>query len=210
MTCRPDIAFTVGQVAKFCQNSVRIPWKAVRKIISYLSGTIYTELCFQKSDTYPIVGYTDADFGGELDSRCSTSRYAFFIYGNLVSWSNKTQKCVSQSTTEAEYVAASESSKEAVLVKNLFPELIESQQKPVSIFCDNQSAIKSVYNSVFPQRTKHIDIKYYFIRSLQENRVINVSFVPSREQRADIFTKPLPNAYFYKMFSMPGLLEFNP
>ena len=101
----------------------------------------------------------------------------------LVLWSSKRQKCVSQYTTEAEYVAAPHSSKEAVWLSSLLMEIGETSKQPVPIFCDNQSAIQSIRNPSFHQRTKHIYIKYHFIRSLQENQIIDVSFVSSKEQK---------------------------
>ena len=101
----------------------------------------------------------------------------------LVSWSSKRQKLVSQYTTEAEYVAAPHSSKEAVWLSSLLMEIGETSKQPVPIFCDNQSAIQSIRNPSFHQRTKHIYIKYHFIRSLQENQIIDVSFVSSKEQK---------------------------
>ncbi|XP_032798447.1 secreted RxLR effector protein 161-like [Daphnia magna] len=119
ITCRPDISFAVSQVAKFCQNPGRPHWNAVKRILSYLAGTPNLGILFCVNSKQPLVGYTDADYGGDIDSRCSTSGFAFFVYGSLTSWSSRRQKCVSQSTTEAEYVAASETSKEAVRLKSL-------------------------------------------------------------------------------------------
>ena len=207
ITCRPDISFAVSQVAKFCQKPGRAHWNAVKKIIAYLSGTTQRGIVFEKKEGPPIFGYTDADYGGDLDNRYSTSGSTFFVHGNLVSWSSKRQKCVSLSTTEAEYVAASDSSKEAVWLSSLLIEIGETSKQPVPIFCDNQSAIQSIRNPAFHQRTKHIDIKYHFVRSLQENQIIDVSFVPSKEQKADMFTKPLPRSEFNRMCTNLGMYD---
>lgn len=209
ITCRPDISYAVNQVAKFCQNPGRARWSAVKRILSYLSGTTEFGILLGENSDQPLVGYTDADFGGDIDSRCSTSGFTFFVYGSLVSWSSRRQKCVSQSTTEAEYVAASESSKEAVWLKCLLSEIGETEDQPVPILCDNQSAIRSIHNPEFHQRTKHIDIRYHFVRSLQEDGVINVLFVPSKEQKADILTKSLPKPDFEKMRESLGMCENN-
>jgi hypothetical protein len=141
ITCRPDISYAVSQVAKFCQNPGRAHWNAVKKILAYLSGTTELGIMFEKNETSPISGYTDADYGDDLDNRCSTSGSVFFVYGNLVSWSRKRQKCISQSTTEAEYVAASDACKEAVWLSSLLTELGETEEKSVPMYCDNQSAI---------------------------------------------------------------------
>jgi hypothetical protein len=207
ITCRPDISYAVSQVAKFCQNPGRAHWSAVKKILAYLSGTTELGILFEKNETNPISGYTDADYGGDLDNRCSTSGSVFFVYGNLVSWSSKRQKCISQSTTEAEYVAASDACKEAVWLSSLLTELGETEEKSVPMYCDNQSAIQSIRNPAFHQRTKHIDVRYHFIRSLQENGIIDVSYVPSKEQKADILTKPLPKPEFKRMCQQLGLCD---
>lgn len=211
ITCRPDISYAVNQFAKFCQNPGRAHWRAVKRILSYLSGTAeFAGISLGENSNQPLIGYTDADFGGDIDSRCSTSRFAFFVYGSLVSWSSRRQKCVSQSTTESGYVAASESSKEAVWLKCLLFEIRETgdQPVPIPILC-NQSAIRSIHNPKFHQRTKHIDIRYHFVCSLQEDGVINVLFVPSKEQKANILTKALPKPDFEKMRESLGLSEHN-
>jgi hypothetical protein len=205
ITCRPDISFAVSQVAKFCQNPGRAHWNAVKRVLSYLAGTDQFGVYFGPSTAEPLVGYTDADYAGDLDSRCSTSGFAFFVRGSLVAWSSRRQKCVSQSTTEAEYVAASESCKEAVWLKCLLSEFGELDNQPVKILCDNQSAIKSIHNPEFHQRTKHIDVRYHFIRQLQEDGIIDATYVPSKEQKADIFTKPLPKPDFERMRKKLGV-----
>jgi hypothetical protein len=160
ITCRPDISFVVSQVAKFCQNPGRAHWIAVKRVLSHLARTDQFGVYFGPSTAEPrLVGYTDADYDGDLDSRCSTSGFAFFVRGILVSWSSRRQNCVSQSTTE----------------------------------------IKSIHNPEFHQRTKHIDVRYHFIRQLQEDGIIDATYVPSKEQKADIFTKPLPKSDFKRM-----------
>ena len=209
ITCRPDIAFGVSQVAKFSQNPGRAHWNAVKRIFSYLAGTEQYGICFGTQEPESLVGYTDADYAGDLDSRCSTSGFAFFVRGSLVSWSSRRQKCVSQSTTEAEYVAASDSCKEAVWLKCFLAEIGEFDNKPVEIRCDNQSAIRSIHNPEFHQRTKHIDVRYHFVRQLQEDGIIDAVYVPSREQKADLFTKPLPKPEFERMRSALGVGEQN-
>jgi hypothetical protein len=207
ITCRPDIAFAVNQVAKFCQNPGRAHWNAVKRIFAYLAGTEQYGIIFGTQEPKLLVGYTDADYAGDVDSRCSTSGFTFFVHGSLVSWSSRRQKCVSQSTTEAEYVAASDSCKEAVWLKCLLAEIGEIDNQPVEIRCDNQSAIRSIHNPEFHQRTKHIDVRYHFVRKLQEDGIIDAVYVPSKEQKADLFTKPLPKPEFERMRRELGVCE---
>lgn len=172
-------------MAKFCRNPGRTHWGAVKRILSYLSGITEAGRSFTKKEATPILGYTDADYVGDPVTRCSTSGSAFFVYGNLVSGSSKRQKCVCQSTTEAEYVAASESCKETVWLSSLLEEIGVTTKQPVPIYCDNQSAIQSIRNPAFHQTTKHVDVRYHFIRSLEENAIVDVTFVPSKEKKAD-------------------------
>lgn len=103
----------------------------MKRIFSYLAGTIEFGIYFGKLKTDSLIGYTDADYAGDLDSRRSTSGFAFFVRGGLVSWSSRRQKCISQSTTEAEYVAASDSCKEAVWLKFFLSEIGEMENKNI-------------------------------------------------------------------------------
>ena len=189
---RPDIAYAVSQVAKFSQNPGPAHWKAVKRILSYLAGTANYGLSFSSNDLKTIVGYTDADYAGDIKTRRSISGFVFLFHGGPISWASKQQSCTSLSTTEAEFVAASEASKEAIWLMRLVNEILGKETAPISLLCDNQSAIRLVCNPEFHQRTKHIDVKYYFIREQQEGRKISIEYVSTQDQLADIFTKPLP------------------
>jgi hypothetical protein len=105
MTTRPDIAFAVGQVSQFCQNPGNKHWNAVKRIFAYLAGTPYHGLHFKSSNQPVIKGYTDADFARDQDTRRSTTGYIYLYHGGPVVWASRRQKCISLSTTEAEYVA---------------------------------------------------------------------------------------------------------
>jgi hypothetical protein len=124
-----------------------------------------------------------------------------------VSWSSRRQPCISLSTTEAEFVAASETVKEAILLKLLLTEIDNNGDKPIPILCDNDSTIKLVKNNQFHQRTKHIEIRHYFVREKQEAGEIEVSYVPTQDNLADIFTKPLPNPRFSELRTRLGITE---
>ena len=139
-----------------------------------------------------ITGYTDADYAGDVQSRRSTTGFVFILHGGPVSWASKRQTCTSLSTTESEYVAACETSKEAVWLQQLVSEISNKKKEvPIPLLCDNQSAIRLVRNPEFHQRTKHIDVKYHFIRDQQEGGKIDLQYIPSDDQLADVFTKPL-------------------
>ena len=189
---RPEIAFAVNQAAKFCQHPEPAHWNAVKRILAYLAGTVNFGICFRKSKVDTITGYTDADYAGDVQSRRSTTGFVFILHGGPVSWASKRQTCTSLSTTESEYVAACETSKEAVWLQQLVSEISNKKKEvPIPLFCDNQSAIRLVRNPEFHQRTKHIDVKYHFIRDQQEGGKIDLQYIPSDDQLADVFTKPL-------------------
>jgi hypothetical protein len=133
---RPDIAFVVSQVAQHCKNPGTAHWKGVQRIFSYLHGTSDYGLCFSGNDHDELIGYTDADYAGDLDTRKSTSGYVLIYQGGAVSWASRRQRCTSLSTTESECVAACEAAKEAVWIKRLLSEIKNCEAKTVQIRCD--------------------------------------------------------------------------
>ena len=202
---RPDIAFAVNQVAQHCQNPGPAHWNAVVRIFAYLKKTANYAICYDGKQRHSLIGYTVSDFAGDLNNRKSTSGFIFFFNGPF-SWSSKLQRCVAQSTTEAEFIAASESSKEAVWNRRLLEEIGFGSKTPTTIFCDNQSAIALVHNPVFHQKTKHMEVKYYFIHDLQEKGEINMEYIDTANQWADIFTKPLPGPRFEMLREKIGVI----
>ena len=200
---RPDIAFAVGQVAQFCQNPGQAHWNAVKRIISYLAGTSNYGLCFNPGDS--LTGYTDADFAGDIDTRKSTSGFVFLHNNGPVAWSSRRQPCTATSTTESEFIAACEAAKEAVWLQCILLELGEKKSGPVPVMCDNQSAIRLVRNPEFHQRTKHIDIKFQFVREQQTKGAIDVKYIGTADQRADIFTKSLAAPRFQRLRESIGV-----
>ena len=133
----------------------------------------------------------DADLGGDLDTRRSTSGYIYILAGTAVSWVSQLQKVVALSTTEAEYVAVSEASKEMVWLENFLKELGKGQENSV-LFYDSQSAIHLAKNPVFHARTKHIQLKYHFIRDLIKDGTLLLEKIQGTENQADMLTKVVP------------------
>jgi hypothetical protein len=197
ISTRPDISYAVGQAAKHCQNPDLSHWEAVEQIFAYLIATHDYGLWLGGDEENVIMGYCDADFAGDINDRTSTSGNIFFFHGGPVAWSSKKQKCVALSTTEAEYVSASEATKTAVWLRTLHNDFTGTNYK-VPLFCDNQGAVRLVRNPEFHPRTKHVDNRYHFVRKMDEDGLIEVLFVKSENQLADIFTKPLPRTPFEK------------
>ncbi|CAM6082590.1 unnamed protein product [Calypogeia fissa] len=194
MVCtRPDIAHAVGVVSRYMANPGKVHWEAVKWILRYLQGTSKVGLLFdaQSNNAMSLVGYVDSDYGGDLDNRKSTSRYTFTLAGGCVSWRSTKQKCISQSSTEAEYVAAAEASKEAIWLNKLVKDLGIPQER-VNLHCDNTSALHIATNQMTHGRVKHIDIKYHFIRQAVSDKQIELVKIDTKLNPADMFTKVIP------------------
>ncbi|GJY15046.1 retrovirus-related pol polyprotein from transposon TNT 1-94 [Tanacetum coccineum] len=188
MVCtRPDIAHAVGVVSRFMSNPGREHWEAVKWLLRYLKGTSKTTLCFSRKEVV-LEGFSDSDYGGCLDSGKSTTGYVFTVGGTAVSWMSRIQKCVAMSTTEAEYMAIAEAGKELVWLKNFLEELDRAQTECV-LFCDNQSAIHLMKNPVFHGRTKHIKIRYHYIRELVSEGTLSLKKILGAKNPADMLTK---------------------
>ena len=144
-------------------------------------------LCFGRGDLN-LQGYVDSDLGGDVDTRRSTTGYVYTFGGTAVSWVSQLQKLVALSTTEAEYVAITEASKEMLWLKNFLVELGKTGVEH-KLFSDSQSAIHLAKNSMFHSRTKHIQLRYHFIRSLLEDGELTVEKIRGSENPADMLTK---------------------
>jgi len=202
---RPDIAFAVNQVAQFSNNPNQSHWEAVKRIITYLKGTSDHGITYCGAGENVLTAYTDADFAGDVDTRRPTTGNIFIINGGPVAWSSQRQRCVSLSTTEAEYVAASTATKEIAWLRNLLNDIGCCQHQPTPLLCDNQSAIRLVRNPEFHQRTKHIDVKFHYIRNMQEEGAVNILYVDTSNQLADALTKALTQPMFVKFKSCIGM-----
>jgi len=165
---RPDITYAVSNVAKFCANPTKEHWTAVKRILRYLNGTLDFGLLYDKENESECIGYSDADWAGDLNDRRSTSGYLFQMCGTAVSWRSKKQTRVALSTAEAENMALASAAQEAIWMRQLVGELNNKPTGPIIIYEDNQSAICMSKNPQFHGRAKHIGIKYHFIREQVE------------------------------------------
>ena len=199
---RPDITYAVNHAAKFCEKPRHIHWTAVKRILRYLRGTPDVGLIYQRQTSVPqLTGFCDADYAGDLDTRRSRSGYVFKFGSGIIAWSSQGQKCTAQSTTEAEYIAACMATKEAIWLRRLLHSIGYPQHVPTPLFGDNQSAIRLVKNPEYHKRTKHIDIQYHFIREKFEHGEIDISYISTDLQLADILTKALPRDKFERFRS---------
>ena len=198
LTTRPDIAFAVSELSRFNSCPTRLHYKAARHTIRYLATTSNWGLQF-KADCDPTLLkpeiWVDASWGSNTATRHSTTGLVVKFNGSVICWSTKKQKTVALSSTESEYMAMTEAATEALWLRTWLAEVF-NKKTPVVIYCDNQSAIALTKNDTFHQRTKHIDIRYHFIRQHVRDCRIIVKWVETTKQQADILTKRLATTQF--------------
>lgn len=193
---RPDITHAVSIVSRFMQAPQEAHLHAAKHILRYLRRYPDYGLFFKHGEENLLQGYTDADYGQDIDDRISIGAYVFFLGSSPVSWNSKKQSSTSRSSCESEYRALAQCSCEAIWIRRLLEELKLQDNKPTQIFCDNQSSIKLCYNPVFHEKSKHFEIDYHFTRQKVENNTIKVDFISTQEQPADLLTKSLGRTKF--------------
>lgn len=192
---RPDIAFAVGKASRSLSQPSEADVTAIKRIFKYLRGTLDFGIFYAKTSKFALECFSDSDYAGCPVTRRSTSGYVFNLGSGAISWCSQLQKCVVTSSTEVEYVAGSQSVKELLWLERLTSDL-HIKCDSVCLHMDNQSAIRLVENSEPHKRTKHVDIKYHFIREKFRERLFKLNYVPTDTMVADILTKPLSRVKF--------------
>jgi hypothetical protein len=205
---RPDLSFSVGYVSRFMEQPTKEHMAAVKHLLRYVKGTVNSGCCYRKlTDKPELLGYSDSDHAGDVDDRKSTTGVLYY-YGHCpISWASQKQRIVAQSSCEAEYVAAAIAASQGVWLSRLIEEILGSEAVKFTIKVDNQSAISLCKNPVFHERSKHIDVRYHFVRECVEEGKLEVEHVRTEEQHADILTKPLARFRFQTLKEKIGMLE---
>jgi hypothetical protein len=193
---RGDVAYAVSMASRYLANPGPQHMKLARRILRYLHGTKGLRLTY-KGRPQMLKGFTDADWGGCRDTRRSTAGYLFNIGSGAISWQSKRQSVVALSTCEAEFLGQTQATKEAVWLRRLLNELNMSQGIAATIICgDNQGAIALSSNPQYHSRTKHMEIQRKWQGEVQDLGTVELKYIPTTEQIADGFTKPLARERF--------------
>ncbi|RVW61091.1 Retrovirus-related Pol polyprotein from transposon TNT 1-94 [Vitis vinifera] len=195
---RPDIAFAVGMLGRYQSNPGIDHWKDAKKVMRYLQETKDYKLMYRRTSNLEVVGYSDSDFAGCVDSRKSTSGYIFILAGGAISWRSVKQTMTATSTMEAEFISCFEATSHGVWLKSFISGLrvMDSISRPLSIYCDNSTAVFMAKNNKSGSRSKHIDIKYLAIRERVKEKKVVIEHISTELMIADPLTKGMPPLKF--------------
>jgi len=202
MCTRPDIQQAVSRVARFVSNPGQAHWTAGLHVLKYLKGTYNMKVMFGETEgrdgNILLTGYCDSDYAGNLDDRKSTSGYMFMMNNGPVSWASRLQRVTATSTVEAEYVALCEAVKEACYLRQVLFDMGFKQADPTVIHVDNAGSIQLAQNAGYHSRTKHMDVRFHYIREKIQDKTVRLKYIPTEDNTADILTKPLECNKFCK------------
>jgi len=206
---RPDLAFIIGMLGRFQSNPGMDHWKVVKKVLRYLQGTKEYMLTYKRTENLEVVGYSDADFAGCVDTNKSTSGYVFTLANGAISWKSSKQSLTAASTMQAEFVACYEAVGQAVWLKGFIPGLrvVDSISKPLRLYYDNKVAIFYANNNKSSGAAKHIEIKYFVVKDRILYHTIELEHISTKEMLADLLTKGLPPNIFHELIAGMGLLD---
>eukprot|EP01018_Ginkgo_biloba_P023866 Gb_15786 [translate_table: standard] len=182
-------------------------WKAAKRVIQYLKGTIDFGIEYTNHLNVELTGYSDSDWAGNPDDRKSTTGYAFSIGSDIVSWSSKKQPTVSLSSIEAEYKALCSATCEAIWLRRILEDMGEKKEGPTPIKSDNQNSMKLTNNPIYHARSKHIETQHHFVREKIQSREVDLMHCNTNENIADVFTKPLGKTKFVMCRDMLGIIK---
>ncbi|GJZ37053.1 retrovirus-related pol polyprotein from transposon TNT 1-94 [Tanacetum coccineum] len=205
----PDLVFIVCMCARYEAKPTEKHLIAVKRVLRYLKGTINMGLWYPKETNFNLTGFADADHAGCQDTRCSTSKSAQFLGEKLVSWSSKKHKCTAISTTEAVYISFSGCCGQILWMHSQLTDYGFNFNK-IPLYSDLKSAIALSCNTMQHSRTKHIIVRYHFIKEQVEDEVVELYFVKTNYQLADIFTKALAKERFEFLINRLGMQSIPP
>ncbi|KAG5894852.1 hypothetical protein JTB14_023701 [Gonioctena quinquepunctata] len=196
LVSRPDISYSIVYSTRFLDKPRKSTWEAGKRILRYLNHTKEYGSQLKKGNMQELMALCDADWGGDQETRKSVSGFVCFHAGNPIAWHSSKQTCVAQSSMEAEYISAGIASQELVHLEGILSEFKVCESVVLKI--DNLGAISLIKNVENSKRSKHIDIKYHFMKDLCLQKRIISQYIPTNENVSDMFTKPLNKEIFLK------------
>jgi len=175
--------------------------------LRYLRGTTNLGIFYKKGGSDELIAFTDSDYNGDLENRKSTSGYIFMLSSGALSWSSKKQPVIILLTTEAKFVDAASCACQVVWMRRILEKLGNAHGDSTTLFCDNSSTTKLSKNPVMHGWSKHIDVCFHFLRDLTKERIMELIYCGTRDQVADVITKPLKLESFLKMRELLGVRE---
>ena len=207
LSTRPDLVFAINSVSQHMATPGWNHWMAVKKIMSYLKGTVQMKLQLG-GQNIKLVGFCDADWAGDVNDRRSTTGYAFIFGDGVVLWSSKRQLTMALSITKAKYMAASHCTREAIWLRQLLDDVRCKYDECTLIMCDNQGAIALAKNPVYQTRTKHIEVQHHFVHEKVARGAIILEYCLTEEMLADVLTKALTRERHERLTRKIGICEF--
>ncbi|TXG53900.1 hypothetical protein EZV62_019156 [Acer yangbiense] len=204
---RPDIMFAANLLSRFMNSPSQKHFGVGKRDLRYIQGTMNYEIKYRRNFEVNLIGFCDSDWVSCADDIKITFDYVFSLGSGVFSWLSKKQQSVAQSLAEVEYVSASNAASQAIWLRRILEDIGEKQEEATEIFCDNKSAIAMAKNPCFHSKTRHINIKHHFVREAIEEEEINLSYVRSEEQLADILTKALSTTNFQQQRMALGVQE---
>lgn len=207
---RPDITFSVGVMSRYMEKPTSTHMAAVKQILRYVKGTLNLGCVYLKGQPErSLVGYSDSDLAGDVDDRKSTTGVVYFLGRSPVTWVSQKQRVVALSSCEAEYIAATSGTCQGLWLGKVLSNIEGEDQRRATLRVDNKSAIALAKNPVHHDRSKHIDTRYHFIRECVQTGDINLEYVRTEEQLADLLTKPLGKQRFLELREKIGMKTIN-
>lgn len=190
---RPDISYAVSFLSQYNACHSTVHWNLAKRVLQYLQKYPRLGLNYKKSEnpTFCLIGYADASWAGNPEDYKSYSGYCFTLDNNLISWESKKQKLTAQSSTESEYIAITEATKESIYLNQLVNDFFKCGDQRVSIFNDNTNALKQAYSNSFTARTKHFGCRMQLVRECVADGQIWLEHMSTEVMPADVLTKAL-------------------
>jgi hypothetical protein len=195
---RPEISNAVRELTKNMDIANLEHLKAMYRVIRYVISTksIGLKLFPNLRSNNTITALSDSSYADDKETRFSTTGFIIFLRGAPISWRSKSQRTVAQSSTEAEYMAMSDTVQEMMFIKQVLESIGETVELPMKLFVDNHGALFLVQNKSTTGRTKHMDVRHHYMRNLVDEKILQVEYIPSEMNTSDTLTKNLPTGPF--------------